>query len=254
MPKLKKTSHAGIPLSPPTRHVAEHVTVNQLIESLPDADRARLRAASTTVDLVLGKTLYEANTPLRYAYFPINGFISILSSASPNPREQLEFGLIGNEGMHGVSLALGVSQSSHCALVQGSGHALRISATLLQRELRRCPALQRVLKRYLHVLMQQQAQAAVCIGFHHIDQRLARWLLMAHDRAHVSTFRITHSFLSRMLGVRRAGVTQAAGALQQQGFIRYTHGRVTITDRRGLEAAACACYVRDLQTWTQWLS
>lgn len=254
MPKSKKTSRARAAPAVVEKRPAEPVAVNLLIESLPRAERARLIAVSTRVDLVLGNILYEAGARLRYAYFPLDGFISLLSTIDPDPRERLELGLIGHEGMHGASLALGVTESNNRALIQGSGQALRISAAALRRELQRSSALKRMLDRYVYVLMTQQAQAAVCIGFHHIEQRLARWLLMTHDRAATDTFRITHIFLANMLGVRRVGVTQAAGALHKKGLIRYARGLVTITDRRGLEAAACGCYDLDLETWAQWMS
>lgn len=248
----KRTSHVRPVPSAAEKTPVKHLAVNQLIEALPRADRVHLIAACATVDLVLGDILYEPGTLLRHAYFPLGGFISLLSATGGQVR--LELGLIGDEGMHGTSLALGVAESNHCALVQGAGPALRIGAPALRRELQRSPALQRVLDRYLHVLMAQQAQALVCIGYHLIEQRLARRLLMAHDRAHADTFFITHRFLASMLGVRREGVTQAAGALQTQGAIRYRRGRVTIVDRHELEAGACGCYHHDRAIWQRWLS
>ena len=248
---LKRTSHARGAPSAAEQAPVEYPATNRLIEALPRANRAHLIAACATVDLVLGDILHEPGTPLRFAYFPLSGFISLLSSVDAH--ERLELGLIGDEGMHGASLVLDVAASDQCALVQGAGVALRIDATALRGELRRSPALRRVLSRYLHVLMSQQAQAAVCIRFHRIEQRLARWLLMTHDRAHTDTFFITHVFLASMLGVRREGVTEAAGALQAQGLIRYTRGHVTIVDQRRLEATACACYRHDRAAWQRWL-
>ena len=247
----KRTSHARGASSAAAKLPVRHLAVNKLIQALPRADRARLIAACAPVDMVLGNTLYEPGTPLRAAYFPLDGFISLLSSTDGHAR--LELGLIGDEGMQGASLVLGVAESTQCALVQGAGPALRISATALRRELQRSAPLRSVLSRYLHVLMTQQAQAAVCIRFHLIEQRLARWLLMTHDRAHADTFLITHLFLASMLGVRREGVTEAAGTLQSQNLIRYTRGHVTIVDRRKLEAAACVCYQLDRAIWQKWL-
>lgn len=247
----KRTPHArGVgcaAIAAPVKYPA----VNQLIEALPGADRAYLVAACVTVELVLGDILYEPGTRLRYAYFPLGGFISLLSA--PDQSAQLELGLIGDEGMYGTALALGVAESDQCALVQGAGSALRITSAALRRELRHSTALRHLLGRYIHVLMAQQAQATVCVGFHLIEHRLARWLLMMHDRAHADMFLITHVFLANMLGVRRAGVTLAAGALQKQGLIRYARGHVTIANRRELESAACSCYRHDQAMWQRWL-
>jgi len=139
------------------------------------------------------------------------------------------------------------------ALVQGTGMAWRISAAALRRELPRSAALQRCLSRYLYVLMAQLAGSATCLHYHLIDQRLARWLLMSHDRAHNDSFHVTHEFLAYMLGVRRVGITMAAGALQRSGLISYHRGELTVLDRAGLEAAACGCYATDRQTYAELL-
>ncbi len=230
---------------------ARFTVVNRLISALPAADRARLINSCTMVQLVLGNVLYEPGTQLRHAYFPLTGFISFLSGT--DPQAQVELGLVGDEGMFGVALVLGIAEPHQYALIHGAGPALRITAAALRIELKRSPALQKRLLRYTHVRMAQQAQAAVCIKFHLLNQRLARWLLMTHDRAHADTFFITHLFLSRMLGVRRVGVTKAAGGLQKQNLIRYTRGQVTVTDRPGLEAVACNCYDLDRAIWEKWL-
>ena len=155
----------------------------------------------------------------------------------------LEMGLIGNEGMLGATLALGVETAPMRAVVQGSGTAWRITSKRFQRELLTDPGLGLTIHRYLYVLLTQFAQSAACTHFHEIEPRLARWLLMTHDRAHADHFYLTHEVLATMLGVRRSGITIAAGALQQRGLIHYVRGDIRILDRSGLEAAACGCYV-----------
>ena len=166
----------------------------------------------------------------------------------------LEVGMVGREGFLGVQLALGVATVPLHALVQGPGSALRIGSAPFRTELARSAALRRVLNRYLYVLMAQMAGSAACLRFHVIGQRLARWLLMSHDRAHDARFHVTHEFLAYMLGVRRVGITAAAGALQREGLIAYHRGEVTVLDRAGLEAAACACYADDRQTYADQLA
>jgi len=224
---------------------------NQLIAALPRADRTRLLAACKPVDLTLGDYLHQPGTRIRHAYFPTASFISDITPINGN--SGLEAGLIGSEGMCGIPLTLGVNVSAYQSLVQGSGPALRIGAAAFRRERAQSPAMRRLLERYAFVLMTQLAQAAVCISSHVAEQRLARWLLMSHDRAHVDTFDVTHAFLAKMLAVRRVGVTTAAGTLQKKKLIRYARGRMEIVNRRGLEAASCACYRIDRDTWQRLL-
>jgi CRP-like cAMP-binding protein len=154
----------------------------------------------------------------------------------------LEVGLVGCEGMVGIPLALGINVSPVRALVQGTGTAMRMSATRFRKEFHNSVPLQRALYRFTHVLMAQVTQTAACNRFHFIEARLARWLLMTRDRVLSNQFRLTQEFLSHMLGVRRVGVTKAAGALQQRKLINYSRGNISILDRKGLEAAACRCY------------
>ena len=215
---------------------------NHLIELLPDSDRQRLTARCEPVDLQLGDVLCEAGAPLAFAYFPVDGFISLLTRIEDHP--SLEVGMVGREGMFGASVALGVQVSPLQALVQGGGQAWRLPAAVLVRELVRSPALRQTLQRYIYVVMAQMASSATCLRFHLIGPRLARWLLMSADRAHASHFQVTHEFLACMLGVRRVGVTVAAGELQRQGLITYHRGQVTVLDRTGLEGASCPCYAR----------
>ena len=215
---------------------------NHLIETLPRRDRQRLLAACESVQLVMGEVLCESGAVLRHAYFPVHGFISLLTRIEDHP--SLEVSMVGREGVSGATLALGVAKAPLQSLVQGPGAAWRISAAALQAELVLSSALRRNLQRYLFVVMEQMATSAACLRFHLIGPRLARWLLMSEDRAHAPQFHVTHEFLACMLGVRRVGVTVAASGLQRQGLIDYHRGKLQVLDRAGLEAAACPCYAR----------
>jgi CRP-like cAMP-binding protein len=220
---------------------------NLLLAALPAADRRRLLTNREPVDLVAGDTLTEVGDVVRHAFFPIDSFVSLIAPIDGGA--QLEVGLVGNEGMVGTSLILGVRVSPLRAIVQGAGPTWKIEAATLSRELERSPALRRVLHRYLYVSLSQLAQTAACTRFHFVEPRLARWLLMTRDRAHSDKFRITHEFLAYMLGVRRVGVTRAANALQRRELIHYTRGRLEILDVPGLEAAACGCYAAAKATY-----
>jgi CRP-like cAMP-binding protein len=203
------------------------------------------------VELVLSRTLCEAGTPTRHAYFPTQGFISLV--AASDGHSGLEVGMVGSEGMLGAQLALGVATAPLRALVQGPGQAWRIGRSALRSELAQSDALRGVLNRYVYVLMTQLAAAATCLRFHLIGPRLARWLLMSQDRARSDQFRVTHEFLAYMLGVRRVGITAAAGGLQRSGLIEYRRGDLTVLDRKGLEAVACGCYAADRRAYAELL-
>lgn len=220
---------------------------NRLIQLLPRADRAHLLAACEPAMLTLSEILCEPGKPTRHVYFPTEGFISLVTMVVGHPG--LEVGMVGREGMVGAQLALGVATSPLHALVQGSGSALRIGSRAFRGELARSTALRRQMNRYLYVLMAQLATSAACLRFHLIGPRLARWLLMTQDRARADTFHVTHEFLAYMLGVRRVGITAAAGALQRLGLIEYQRGEMTVLDRHGLEHAACTCYAADRQSY-----
>jgi CRP-like cAMP-binding protein len=220
---------------------------NRLLAALPPKDHLRFIAGCEEVALVLSDVLYEPGDRIRHVHFPKTGFISLVVPIDGSTR--LEVGLVGNEGMAGTPLVLGVATSPLQAFVQGAGSSLRMAATPFRHELARSPALRRLLDRYLFVRMTQLAQSAGCTRFHLVEGRLARWLLMTQDRAHSSTFHVTHEFLALMLGVRRAGVTRAATALQKLGLIAYSRGDVVVLDRPGLKAASCACYRTDSETY-----
>ena len=224
---------------------------NHLIELVARADRRRLLSRCEPVDLALGQTVCEPATATRHVYFPIDGFISLIAVVAGSPG--IEVGMVGREGMLGSQLALGVVTSPLHAMVQGGGSALRIGKVAFRVELAQSATLRSVLERYIAVLMAQLATSAVCLRFHQIGPRLARWLLMSNDRAHCDTFRITHEFLAHMLGVRRVGITAAAGELHRRGLIEYHRGVLTVLDRGGLERAACACYASDRRAYARQL-
>ena len=222
---------------------------NHLIARLPRQDRLRLLALCEPVPLVLAKVLCEPGKPTRHVFFPTEGFISLVAPIDGQPA--LEVGMVGREGMLGAHLALGVATAPLHALVQGAGVAWRIGTPAFRAELARSAPLQRALNRYLYVLMAQLAASAACLRFHQIGPRLARWLLMTQDRARADRFHVTHEFLSYMLGVRRVGITAAAGLLQRGGLIEYCRGELTVLDRPGLEAAACGCYAVDCNAYAE---
>jgi CRP-like cAMP-binding protein len=228
------------------------VSPNHLVAALPIKERDRFLAECTAVDLVLGTVLYERGDRIRHVYFPTESFISMLTIVDDH--STLEVGMIGNEGMCGYALILGGHVAQLRALVQGAGAAWRMPAATFRRLLESMPVLRPLLDRYVYVLLGQLAQTAACTRFHVVEKRLARWLLMTQDRAHSDSFDVTQEFLAFMLGVRRVGVTTAAGVLQSRKLIRYKRGNMTILNRDRLEAAACACYRSDLDIYRHGMS
>jgi len=216
---------------------------NHLIERLPPPARRRLLSACELLPLTPGQVLFERGARLVHAYFPVAGVVSLGTQVDHHPL--LEVGMVGSEGMLGAHLALGVASTPVSAVVQGAGSAWRVGAADLRLEMARNPSLVRALDTYLSVVLEQFASAVACRRFHEIGPRLARWLLMSQDRLRSASFHVTHELLAQMLGVRRVGITMAAGGLQRSGLIGYRRGEVTVFDRAGLEAAACSCFAAD---------
>ena len=239
-------------MAPPYRPAmasSKRIATNRLLDALPAHERKRFLAGSEAVELAFADVVHVPGAVLHHVYFPLEALISLIVPIEGSAG--LEVGLVGNEGMFGIPLVLGVNVSSLRAVVQGSGAALRMDAALFDIEIQRNTTLHRVLDRYTFVHLSELAQTAGCTRYHVVEARLARWLLMTQDRVHAGVFHVTHEFLALMLGVRRVGVTRAAGSLQKLGLIRYSRGNVTVLDRRGLKAAACACYAADRDAYAR---
>jgi len=213
---------------------------NRLLATLPRKTLASFLAKCEPVYLPFAQVLSEPAERMRHVYFPIDGFISLV--IPDNSHASLEVDLVGNEGMVGVPMIVGIDVSPLRVIVQGAGKALRMNAVAFRKELAASKALHLRLNRYLYVSLAQLAQTAACNRFHALDARLAHWLLMTHDRAHSNEFHLTHEVLGQMLGVRRVGVTNAAGILQKQKLVSYSRGNIRMLDRAGLEAVSCGCY------------
>lgn len=213
---------------------------NRILSALSPEVYARLSPHLERVTLSVGEVLYYPNDPVTHVYFPIRGSVSVISTFADGGG--VEVGVVGNEGMFGVHIVLGSVTIPLEAIVQQPGDAYRVPASVVEQEFRACGQLQDLLLRYTQAFLIQIAQNAACNRSHPIDGRLARWLLMSHDRAMSGELQVTHEFIGLMLGTRRAGVTEAAGRLQQDGSIKYSRGHMQITDRERLEASSCECY------------
>jgi CRP-like cAMP-binding protein len=213
---------------------------NRILSALPAAEYNRLRRHLKLVTLQYKEVLYEPNKHIKYVYFPNDGVICLLSTASK--RVAVEIGLLGNEGMLGIPVFLGANSTPHLALVQAPGSALRIEANLLREEFKRGGKLQDLLLRFTQAQLIMIAQTAACNRVHGIDGRLSRCLLLMHDRVDGDEFQLTQNLISQMLGVQRTGVTAAAGLLQKKKMIGYRRGRIAVLDRPRLEDNACECY------------
>ena len=219
---------------------AEPAPRNHLLAALPSEDLARLWPRLEPVELPFRHVVQVPEEPITAVHFPEEGWISMMALLSDGGAA--EVGLIGREGMLGLPVFFGAETTTLEGMVQGPGKALRLSAAAFREELEAIPSLRPLLLRYAFAHQQQVAQTAACNGRHVLEQRLARWLLMAHDRADGDDFPMTQEFLATMLCVHRPGVTVAARVLQQTGYIRYAPGNITVTDRAGLEEVACECY------------
>lgn len=218
---------------------------NKILAALPREDFERFEAKLKPVRLALGETLYLPEQKMEYVYFVTRGVVSLLAALENGAT--VEAGVIGSEGMVGVPIILGADSSPNQALIQGEGDALRMSSNDARTEFRKGGRLSDLILRYTHTLFTQVAQTAACNRLHSIEQRLARWLLLTQDRVDSQEFVLTQDFLSRMLGVRRAGVSVAATTLKQAGLIDYHRGTMMVVDRKSLENYSCECYgiVRD---------
>lgn len=229
VPDDKEVHHAF----PPPRQ-------NHLLAALPADEYARLSPHLELVPMPLGDVLYESGVQMRHVFFPTTSIVSLLYVMEDGA--SAEIAVVGNEGIVGVSLFMGGETTPSRAVVQSAGYAYQMKGQLLKDEFRRAGPMQNLLLRYTQALLTQMAQTAVCNRHHSLDQQLCRWLLLSLDRLPSSELVMTQDLIANMLGVRREGVTEAAGNVQKAGLIAYRRGRITVLDRAGLEARACECY------------
>lgn len=221
----------------PTAH---DPTQNHLLAALAPEEQGRIFPHLRLVEMPLGKVLYESGDTLRYVYFPTDCIVSLLYVLADGGSAELS--VVGNEGLIGIALFMGGETTPNRALVQSAGHAYRLSGPRLKDEFHQSSTLQGLLLRYTQALITQMAQTAVCNRHHSVDQQLCRWLLLSLDRLPSNELTMTQELIADMLGVRREGVTEAAGKLQKLGVIHYSRGHITVLDRPRLEQLSCECY------------
>ena len=230
-------STGSLPMPAPAPHNPHQ---NHLLDALPEGAYDRLAAHLELIPMRLGDVLYESGDRLRYVYFPTTAIVSLLYVMEDGA--SAEIAIVGNEGILGISLFMGGETTPSRAVVQSAGHGFRLKAELLKSEFGRFGPTMHLLLRYTQALITQMAQTAVCNRHHSVDQQLCRWLLLSLDRLSSNELSMTQELIANMLGVRREGVTEAAGKLQSAGLIEYRRGKIAVLDRPGLEARACECY------------
>jgi len=242
-PRRRDAKASSLPLKD-GQHIAalaEHGPhQNHLLAALPPSDYERLASHLELIPMRLGDVLYEPGVRLRHVYFPTTSIVSLMYVMENGA--SAEIAIVGNEGILGISLFMGGETTPSRAVVQSAGHAFRLKAQRLKDEFGRFGPMLQLLLRYTQALITQMSQTAVCNRHHSVDQQLCRWLLLSLDRLASNELAMTQELIANMLGVRREGVTEAAGKLQDAGLIRYRRGRITVLDRPGLEARSCECY------------
>lgn len=213
---------------------------NQLLAAMPDSERARLMPHLDPVEMPLGDVLYESGSAIRHVYFPTTSIVSLLHVMEDGA--SAEIAVVGHEGMVGITLFMGGISTPSRAIVQSAGRGFRLKADVLMQEFNRAGPVMHLLLRFTQALITQKAQTAACNRHHSVDQQLCRWLLLSLDRLHSDELVMTQELIANMLGVRREGVSEAAGQLHKSGLIRYKRGHITVLDRSGLEQRSCECY------------
>jgi CRP-like cAMP-binding protein len=221
-------------------NIEQDLCQNSLLAALSEEERARVFPDLELVEMSLGDALYSPDKQIQHVYFPTTAIVSLVHVMESGA--SAEIAVVGNEGIVGISLFMGGETTSSWAVVQSAGYAYRLTGQRLKTEFLRAKTLQRFLLRYTLALMTQMAQTAVCNRHHTVDQQLCRWLLLSLDRLPSNELTMTQELIANMLGVRREGVTEAAGRLQRDGLIRYARGKITVLDRDGLEKRVCECY------------
>jgi len=219
---------------------ATNANLNRLLAALPDAERGRWLPQLEAVDMPLGHVLYESGSKLTHVYFPTTSIVSLLYVMENG--SSAEIAVVGHEGIVGISLFMGAESTPNRAVVQSAGQGLRLRGNLMLQEFNRAGPVLHLLLRYTQALITQMAQTAVCNRHHSLDQQLCRWLLLSLDRLQSNKLVMTQELIANMLGVRREGVTEAAGQLHKAGLIEYQRGHITVLDRAGLEQRTCECY------------